>query len=74
MSFLSFISFFQVPKVILHLEERVRRLGLQTYIPPAFYDRDGKFYQPPSFQMRIGSGEGSASPTGHSPTSTEQPR
>ena len=27
---------------------------LQTYIPPAFYDRDGKFYQPPSFEMPVG--------------------
>ena len=26
----------------------------QTHIPPAFYDRDGKFYQPPSFEMPVG--------------------
>ncbi|TRY80942.1 hypothetical protein TCAL_04721 [Tigriopus californicus] len=42
-----------VPKVIRHLEERMWRKGTQTYIPPAFYDRDGTFYQPPSFEMKI---------------------
>ena len=26
----------------------------QKYIPPAFYDREGKFYQPPSFGMPVG--------------------
>ena len=26
----------------------------QKYIPPAFYDREGKFYQPPSFEMPVG--------------------
>ena len=30
----------------------------QTHIPPAFYDRDGKFYQPPSFEMPVGGGKG----------------
>eukprot|EP00095_Tigriopus_kingsejongensis_P008231 maker-scaffold591_size129331-snap-gene-0.20 protein:Tk08231 transcript:maker-scaffold591_size129331-snap-gene-0.20-mRNA-1 annotation:"lactoylglutathione lyase" len=42
-----------VPKVVRHLEERVWRKGSQTYIPPAFYDRDGTFYQPPSFEMKL---------------------
>ena len=44
----------RVPAVIFFLEERVRAKGTQTYIPPAFYDRDGKFYQPPSFEMPVG--------------------
>ena len=29
-------------------------ISYQTHIPPAFYDRDGKFYQPPSFEMPVG--------------------
>lgn len=44
-----------VPRVIRHLEERVWRKGTHTYIPPAFYDRDGTFYQPPSFEMKLSS-------------------
>merc|ERR1719188_723276 len=44
----------RVPAVIFFLEERVRAKGTQTHIPPAFYDRDGKFYQPPSFKMPVG--------------------
>ena len=40
-----------VPSVIASLEEWVQVKGTQTYIPPAFYDRDGTFIQPPSFEM-----------------------
>ena len=40
-----------VPSVIASLEEWVHVKGTQTYIPPAFYDRDGTFIQPPSFEM-----------------------
>jgi hypothetical protein len=42
-----------VSKVIFHLDERVRRRGTQTLIPPAFYGRDGNLYQPPSFELEI---------------------
>ena len=44
-----------VTKVVYYLEERVRRRGKQTFIPPAFYDREGKFYQPPPFEMSLSS-------------------
>ena len=27
--------------------------GTQKYIPPAFYDRDGSFIQPPSFEIPV---------------------
>ena len=43
-----------VSKVIFHLDERVRRRGTQTLIPPAFYGRDGLLYQPPSFEIEYG--------------------
>jgi hypothetical protein len=53
-----------VPAVIFYLEERVRRKGSQTYIPPAFFDRDGAFHQPPSFEMTVGGKKGSGSGVG----------
>ena len=40
-----------VPLVIESLEDWVRVKRTRTYIPPAFYDRDGSFLQPPSFEM-----------------------
>ena len=40
--------FFQV---IAYLEKKVRSKGARTYIPPAFFGRDGSFYQPPAFEM-----------------------
>ena len=40
-----------VPLVIEALEEWVRTKRTQTYIPPAFFERDGSFFQPPSFEM-----------------------
>ena len=43
----------EVPQVIAALEEKVRRKGSRTFIPPAFYGRDGVFTQPPSFEMPI---------------------
>ena len=42
-----------VPEVILSLEEKVRKKGTLTVIPPAFYERDGSFYQPESFEIPI---------------------
>ena len=40
-----------VPKVIGAIERKVLQRGTRTFIPPAFYARDGTFYQPPSFEM-----------------------
>ena len=37
--------------MIESLEEWVCRKRTRTYIPPAFFDRDGTFVQPPSFEM-----------------------
>ena len=42
-----------VPSVILYLENKVRLKGKRTYIPPAFFERDGTFVQPPAFEMPI---------------------
>ena len=42
-----------VPSVIGYLENKIRVKGTRTFIPPAFYDRDGTFLQPPSFEMPI---------------------
>ncbi|XP_063712181.1 uncharacterized protein LOC134840348 [Symsagittifera roscoffensis] len=41
----------EVPKVIASLEEWVQTKRTQTYIPPAFYDKEGQLIQPPSFEM-----------------------
>ena len=27
--------------------------GSRTHIPPAFYERNGEFYQPPSFEIPL---------------------
>ena len=40
-----------VPKVIAALDSKVRMKGTRTFIPPAFYGRNGNFMQPPSFEM-----------------------
>ena len=37
--------------MIKALEQWVFAKKSRTYIPPAFYDRDGSFVQPPSFEM-----------------------
>lgn len=42
-----------VPSVIAALEDKVRAKGTRTYVPPAFYGRDGALVQPPSFEMSI---------------------
>ena len=42
-----------VPSVIAALEKKVRMKGFRTFIPPAFFGRDGVFVQPPSFEMPI---------------------
>ena len=49
------LRFFEndVPSVIGYLENKVRIKGSRTYIPPAFFERDGTFVQPPAFKMSI---------------------
>jgi len=42
-----------VPKAIEELQLWVRRKGTSTFIPPKFYDKNGKFTQPKSFEMTI---------------------
>ena len=42
-----------VPSVIGYLENKVRLKGYRTYIPPAFFERDGAFVQPPAFEMPV---------------------
>ena len=42
-----------VPKVINALEIIIEDRGYRTFIPPAFYDRDGSLVQPPSFKMQV---------------------
>ena len=41
------------PSVIAALEDKVRMKGSRTFIPPAFFGRDGAFIQPPSFEMPL---------------------
>ena len=40
-----------VPSIIIALEEKVRLKGSRTFVPPAFFGRDGIFVQPPTFEM-----------------------
>ena len=40
-----------VPKVIREIQDWMTTKGSQTHIPPAFYERDGTLYQPPSFEL-----------------------
>ena len=42
-----------VKLVIFYLESMVRLKGKRSYIPPAFFERDGTFVQPPAFEMSI---------------------
>ena len=42
-----------VPSLIAALEEKVLLKGSRTFIPPAFFGRDGIFVQPPSFEMAV---------------------
>ena len=42
-----------IPQVIEELELWVRTKGSYTVIPPGFYERDGTFRQPPSFEMPL---------------------
>ena len=42
-----------VPDVIADLDLWVRTKGSSTAIPPGFYDRDGQFRQPASFEMPL---------------------
>ena len=49
------LKYFQndVPKVIAALEGKIRMKGTRTFIPPAFYGRNGRLIQPPSFEMPV---------------------
>ena len=40
-----------VPSMIAALVDKVKMKGFQTHIPPAFYERNGDFFQPPSFEL-----------------------
>lgn len=40
-----------VPSVIGALVDKIKSKGTKTYIPPAFYERNGIFVQPPAFEM-----------------------
>ena len=42
-----------VPKVIAALESKIQQKGTRSYNPPAFYERDGVLFQPPTFEMKI---------------------
>ena len=42
-----------VPSVIAALVDKVKQKGSKTYIPPAFYERNGAFIQPPPFEVPI---------------------
>ena len=43
----------RVPDVIYDIDDWVRQKGSQTYIPPGFFDRNGIWLQPPSFEMSL---------------------
>lgn len=45
----------KVPEAIEELQLWVRRKGSCTLIPPKFYDKNGKFTQPKSFEMTLSS-------------------
>ena len=53
LKYLLIINDNRVPLVIKELEDWVKLKGTQTHIPPAFYDRDGSFVQPPCFEMPV---------------------
>ena len=42
-----------VPKVIAALESKIYQKGTRSFIPPAFYERDGVLFQPPTIEMKI---------------------
>ena len=42
-----------IPMVIKDIKNWTLQKGTQKYIPPAFYDRDGSFIQPPSFEIPL---------------------
>ena len=42
-----------IPMVMKDIKNWTLQKGTQKYIPPAFYDRDGSFIQPPSFEIPI---------------------
>lgn len=40
-----------VPAVIAALKDITKKVGGRTYLPPAFYERDQSFIQPPAFRI-----------------------
>ena len=40
-----------VPSLVAALVDKVKTKGFKTHIPPAFYERNGQFVQPPSFGL-----------------------
>ena len=42
-----------IPLVLKALKNWTFEKGTQKYIPPAFYDRDGSFIHPPSFEIPV---------------------
>ena len=42
-----------IPIVLKALKNWTLEKGTQKYIPPAFYDRDGSFIQPPAFEIPV---------------------
>ena len=42
-----------IPMVLKAIKNWTLDKGTQKYIPPAFYDRDGSFIQPPSFEIPV---------------------
>jgi len=40
-----------IPTVIMALKDIVAKQGAKNFIPPAFFERDGTFIQPPAFKL-----------------------
>ena len=53
LKYLLIVSQNRVPLVIKSINDWVKKKGTRTHIPPAFYDRDGTFVQPPNIEMPV---------------------
>ena len=42
-----------IPIILKALKNWTLEKGTQKYIPPAFFDRDGSFIQPPAFEIPV---------------------